>query len=565
MLHNNPVKSFYDIFKKPTIFTFLSIAIVAVILRLPAVVIDFIHVDVLTSYLLAKRDLLGLSYGMNKGWLYHWLMKFSITYIADTPCAFHFIGLLFVLGTMYGIFILTKKIYNTRIGLFAAFLYGVVISCYHTEYLAANGEIFYNLFNIFALYYYYRAVYEKKKCYIVLVLVNCVASYLIKFQGIFILPIILVHFIIVYPLSFEKQKYIQFYKYIIGFSISAIVIGIGLAAFLKEYAAIDVFGKIHATFYGMYTYVANRGFNPLLILVKLLWRVYQFSLFHAFFWYAGIILIINFLKNLRGKNFDSGTAFLVYVALCFFILVFAAGSRVSVHYFIPIMPVMAALSAKQILDICTEKGKKLVYIQLMITLMFFLVWHYKDLYIYKCNHNLKHNESKLTEIFRIAVIGSYGEYLLPHKSLLPVIHYINNNYPERSMLVWPMGTEIDYFTKGHSVVPSYWFNENALFAIVQREKGNDAYIHEHENYINSIIREYKPDLFVDVGSTDMIKKVMVYRKKGEQAFYFNIHETPILRLGRFASLDDFPKIIEYLNAHYEFKGYFGKARLWVRK
>ncbi|HOM09350.1 MAG TPA: hypothetical protein PLV81_04265, partial [Spirochaetota bacterium] len=91
------------------------------------------------------------------------------------------------------------------------------------------------------------------------------------------------------------------------------------------------------------------------------------------------------------------------------------------------------------------------------------------------------------------------------------------------------------------------------------------YIHEHENTIINIIHKYKPDLFVDVGSTDMIKKVMVYRKKGDPVFYFNIHETPILRLGRFASLDDFPKIVKYLNAHYEFKGYFGKARLWVRK
>lgn len=565
MSPNNHVKSFYEIFQRPTVFTFFFIAIVTVVPRLPSVIIDFIHVDVLTSYLLAKRELLGLSFGMNKGWLYHWLMKFSITHIADTPSAFHFIGLLFILGTMYGIFLLTKKIYDTRIGLFAAFLYGVVISCYHTEYLAANGEIFFNLFNIFALYFYYCAIYEQKKSYIVLVLVNVIASYLIKFQGIFILPIIFVHFIVVYPLSFEKQKYIQFYKYITAFSISAIVIGIGVATGLKAYYAIDVFGKIHTAFSGMYSYVANRGFNPLLILVKLLWRVYQFSLFHAFFWYSGVILIISFFKNLRGKTFDSGTAFLVYVALCFFVLVFVAGSRVSVHYFIPIMPTIAALSAKQILDICTEKGKKLVAYQIIFTILFFLFWHYKDLYIYKFNHNLKHNESKLTEIFRIAVIGSYGEYLLPHKSLLPVIDYINTNFPDRIMLVWPMGTEIDYFTSGNSVVPSYWFNEGALFAIVQREKGNDVYIHEHENTIINIIRKYKPDLFVDVGSTDMIKKVMVYRGKDEPAFYFNIHETPMLRLGRFASLDDFPEILEYLNAHYEFKGYFGKARLWVRK
>ncbi len=491
-------------------------------------------------------------------------MKCSITYIADTPSSFHFVGLLFVIGTMGGLYLMAKKIYDARIALFASFMYGIVISCYHTEFLAPNGEIFYNLFNTFALYFYYCAVYEKKKWYIVLVLINGIASYLIKFQGIFILPIIVLHFIIVYPLSFEKEKYLKFYKYIFMFIICAIVTVIG-CAIINTYYTVDAFQKVLASISGMYAYVANRGFNPLLILAKVLWRVYQFSIFHAFFWYSGIVLIISFFKNLRDNKSNYGTAFLVYVALCFFILVFAAGSRVSVHYFIPVMPAVAILSAKQILDVCTDKGKTLVFYQIIFTLLFFLFWHYKDLYIYKYNHNLKHNESKLTEIFRIAVIGSYGEYLLPHKSLLPAIEYINNNYPDSTMLIWPMGTEIDYFTKGHSVVPSYWFNEGALYAIVQREKGNDAYIHEHEKSIIDIITKHRPELFVDVGSTDMIKKVMVYKKKGDPSFYFNIHATPILRLGRFGSLDDFPVIIDYLTTHYEYKGNFGKARIWVRK
>lgn len=560
----NPVKYFYEIFQRHEFFTLFFIAIVTVILRLPSVIIDFIHVDVLTSYLLAKRELLGLSFTMNKGLLYHWLMKCSITYIADTPSSFHFVGLLFVIGTMGGLYLMAKKIYDARIALFASFMYGIVISCYHTEFLAPNGEIFYNLFNTFALYFYYCAVYEKKKWYIVLVLINGIASYLIKFQGIFILPIIVLHFIIVYPLSFEKEKYLKFYKYIFMFIICAIVTVIG-CAIINTYYTVDAFQKVLASISGMYAYVANRGFNPLLILAKVLWRVYQFSIFHAFFWYSGIVLIISFFKNLRDNKSNYGTAFLVYVALCFFILVFAAGSRVSVHYFIPVMPAVAILSAKQILDVCTDKGKTLVFYQIIFTLLFFLFWHYKDLYIYKYNHNLKHNESKLTEIFRIAVIGSYGEYLLPHKSLLPAIEYINNNYPDSTMLIWPMGTEIDYFTKGHSVVPSYWFNEGALYAIVQREKGNDAYIHEHEKSIIDIITKHRPELFVDVGSTDMIKKVMVYKKKGDPSFYFNIHATPILRLGRFGSLDDFPVIIDYLTTHYEYKGNFGKARIWVRK
>ena len=565
MYYENYVKYFYQFFRRPGFLHFSILTIVIIILRLPSVLIDFIHVDVLTSYLLAKRELLGLSFSMNKGWLYHQLMKFSITYIADTPSSFHFVGLLFILATMYVIYSLGKKLYDASTGLFAAFLYGCVLSCYHTEYLAANGEVFYNLFIVIALYFYYIACYEKKKIYLVFVILSCIAAYLIKLQGIFILPILMAHFIIIYPLTFEKKDIVRFYKYVLALLVIAAFSCVGILVVTKIYFKADIFEKIYASLFSLYSYVANRGFNPLMMLVKLLWRIYQFSVFHAFFWYPAVVFTITYFRTFRLKNIDYKATYLVYVSLCFFILVFIAGSRVSVHYFIPLMPTVAILSAKQILDFCSERGRKLIFLQIIFTMLFFLAWHYKDLYIYTCNHDLKHNESKVTEIFRIAVIGSYGEYLLPHKSLLPAIDYINSNYRHTTMLVWPMGTEIDYFTQGHSVVPSYWFNERALFAVVQREKGNHAYIHKHENEIISILKLHKPDLFVDVGSTDMIKKVMVYRKKGEKPYYFNIHETPILRLGRFASLDDFPAIITYVNTHYEFKGYFGKARIWAKK
>ena len=411
----------------------------------------------------------------------------------------------------------------------------------------------------------YTAVYEKKRIRLLFLTIAIIASYLIKFQGIFILPILLSHFLFIYPLSFKKNDYKQFYMHAVVISTLAVIAGLIVAWFITLVYKINVFEKLYYFFFGMYSYVANRGFNPLMIMTKLVWRIYQFSIFHAFFWYPAMIFILTFFYRLKTENKDKASVFIIYVAVCFFVFVFAAGSRLSVHYFIPLMPAVALLSARQILYFCSEKGMKLVFIQIVFTVLFFLYWHYRDLYIYTFNHNLKHNESKITEIFRIAVIGSYGEYLLPHKTLLPAIDYINSNYRNKTMLVWPMGTEIDYFTSGRAVVPSYWFNEKALFAIVQREKGDDAYIYDYEKSIIDIIIKHKPDLFVDVGSTDMIKKVMVYRKKGDPPYSFNIHETPILRLGRFAGLDDFPAIIAYLNTHYTFKGYFGKARIWVRR
>jgi len=128
-----------------------------------------------------------------------------------------------------------------------------------------------------------------------------------------------------------------------------------------------------------------------------------------------------------------------------------------------------------------------------------------------------------------------------------------------------MGTEVVYYSGRFSAGYSYWMNEGALYAVVQRENGNTSVFDHYQRSLVREIKNLKPDCFVDVGSTSMIRKVLVYRKKSDPPYYFDWNTAPVVRFGSFATLDDFPEVISYLNDNYIFAGRFGDGRIWVRK
>ncbi len=100
---------------------------------------------------------------------------------------------------------------------------------------------------------------------------------------------------------------------------------------------------------------------------------------------------------------------------------------------------------------------------------------------------------------------------------------------------------------------------------MQREKGDVDYYNNYQNAFIKEIKDNNPDCFVDVGSTSMIRKVLIYRKKTDPPYYFDWNTAPVVRFGSFASLDDFPEVIKYLNSNYRFTGNYGDGRIWVRK
>ena len=544
--------------KKTALFVFSG----AFILRAYTLFIDFIHIDVVTTYVIVKRDLAGLDFNPNKGWLNHSLLKWSIKLFGDSLTSFHLTGIIFILLTMVFIFLLGKKIYSSGIGIAAAMLYGFIISSYSTEYTATNGEVLYNLFFMAAFYYFYILVSEKKIYALPLVLLSIFLGAGIKFQGIFSVIGIGGFLVLAWPFYLQKIK-ISPARY---FGVLIPVCILLLIAILVDWFYLQIFFKdgVRAFFIPKIEYVANRGFNPFMIAGKLIIRSFHFLLYHSIIWVPGAICIIKFFKS---KEKDEGAAYVVVLALMMLLTTFFGGARLSSHYFIVVLPPLSILAASEIhrwfLDGIDLKRLTVFFV---LPVLFFFSWNVREALARNFFPEWKQEEGAFAYYFRIIFLSSHGEYLLPHKSIIDAIDYVNNNTPEDAQIIsWPMATERVYYTGRYASDDCYWHNEAALYAIVRREKGSLKELREYQQKLILSIEQTRPFCFVDVGCTDMIRKVLIYRKKTDPPFYFDVNTAPAFRYGSFASLDDFPEVMDYLNKNFRFAGYFGKARIWIKK
>ncbi len=543
---------------KSLLFVFIG----AFILRIHTLFIDFIHVDVVTTYILVKRDLAGLDFEPNKGWLNHELMKWSIKIFGDSITSFHFVGIIFILLTMLFIILLGRRVYNCGAGIIAAMLYGFIISSYNTEFTATNGEVLYNLFFIGTFYFSYLAFIEKKILALLPAAVSVFLGYLIKDQGIFSLPAVFVYLVFVFPLYRERFRINPARYYSLLFSLSMVL----LLSLVADWNWVHFIfkGTLRGKIEPMVSYVANRGFNPFMVAGKLALRAVHFLLYHSIIWVPGILSIVSFFKS---QDKSEKEAFIVSVTLALFASIFFGGARLSVHYFIILLPTLSILAAGYIYSRIDDLVfARRAFLAFMIPVLFFFSWNMKDAYVRNFAPELKQDEGNFAYYFRMIALASHGEYLLPHKSIVPVIDYIKNNTPpDAKIMVWPMGTEVVYYSGRNSAGFSYWYNEGALYAIVQREKGNIAAYEQYQQSFLKEIRKLSPDCFVDVGSTSMIRKVLIYRKKTDPPYYFDWNTAPVVRFGSFATLDDFPEVIKFLNSNYSFAGNFGDGRIWVKR
>ena len=308
---------FWDFTKNDNKYKILLILIGTFILRLPTIFIDFIHVDVVTSYLLVKRDMAGLPFNPNKGWLYHYLYKYSVILFGDSPKAFHFTGIIFILLTVYFIYLLGKKIYNQQTGIIAGMFYGFIISSYNTEFLATNAEVIYNLFFISGFYYFYLSIYDKKKLYFIPMAALLICACLIKFQGLWAIIGLFLFLTIIRPLFVLKNNKSKIIYYI-SFAVLSILI---LILFYLDwnYSGIFFNDYIRNKFMDMSNYVSNRGFNLLNVIAKLVWRGFHFTLYHSIIWIPGIISIYKFLKSTNKKEKE---AYLIFLTVFLFLTIF---------------------------------------------------------------------------------------------------------------------------------------------------------------------------------------------------------------------------------------------------
>jgi hypothetical protein len=319
---------------------------------------------------------------------------------------------------------------------------------------------------------------------------------------------------------------------------------------------------IKAKLLSNYSYVAAKGLNPIVLLSKLLLRVWLFGLYHSIIWVPGIIGIILYFKK---KNSGNNYRFIVWISLMLFASAFTGGVRLYNHYFIPVLAPLSVIASAEILRMLESAvNRRRLLVIFVLPVMFWFGWNMRDLVMLKLKPELKYSEGNAMFLFRSVFINSLGEYLLPGQGLVPVIDHLKKIPVDSRILVWPMGTEVVYYSNRPSSTQKYWYNERASHALVEREKGNDSIINEVEKDIINQVKTTAPDYFVDISGTVMIRKSLIYRKKSDPPYYLDLSSVPIIRFGSYGSLSDFPQIIDFLNANYKFEGKFGEARIWKR-
>lgn len=539
---------------------FAAMIFSGLLLRIHTVFIDFIHVDVLTTFNIVRDELAGRPFSINKGPLYHFLMKFSIVNVWDSPTSFHLTGLLLIIATCVSIFFLGRLLFNARTGLLAGTLYGCIISSFNHSFTATNGEVVYNLFFVLACLFFYLSVHMKKYLYLALLILSLYAAWLVKFQGIYITGILAVYAVFILPYSFLESNRRRIYYY--GTILAAAAV---LAVFLFidwNFTGLVMSESLKAKLLSNYSYVAAKGLNPLVLLSKLLLRVWLFGLYHSIIWVPGIVGIILYFKK---KNSGTNYRFIVWISLMLFASAFTGGVRLYNHYFIPVLAPLSVIASAEILRMLESAvNRRRLLIIFVLPVLFWFGWNMRDLVMLKLKPEWKYSEGNAMYLFRSVFINSLGEYLLPGQGLVPVIDHLKNTPADSRILVWPMGTEVVYYSNRPSSTKKYWFNERASHALVEREKGDDRIIHEVENDIISQVKTTLPDYFVDISGTVMIRKSLIYRKKSDPPYYLDLNSVPIIRFGSYGSLSDFPQIIDFLNANYKFEGKFGEARIWKR-
>ncbi|MFC1668931.1 glycosyltransferase family 39 protein [Spirochaetota bacterium] len=553
---------FWDfIFNGKKLKVFIFVFSGAFILRLPTVFIDFVHIDVITTYLLVKKDLAGLFFKPNKGILYHEIYKFCVEYLADTPKSFHFAGIVIILLTMLFIYLLSKKIFNDRIGIVSAMLYGFIISSYNTEFLATNGEAVYNLFFIASFYFFYLVYFDKRYVFIIPLFLSITLGTFIKFQANYIIFFFIFYMLYIKPCYSIKSRPVLI-KYLASVTAFFTVVLI-LLIIDWNYGRMFFPGSIEKTVEHIVSYVVAKGFSPVKIAGKLLWRSIQFILYHSLLWIPGIIAIIGYFKTKEKKEVHT---YLVAITLFLFLTIFLSGSRLYIHYFITVMPTLAILASSEIYKRAgSEKFKKIAFRVFLIPVIFFMVWNFRDAYIANFAPQMRHNESKAVYFSRLILMGQYGEHIVPHGSILEVVKFLKEKTDvNEKIFTWPIGNEVSFFSKRMSATPNYWYNEKSLYGIVSKEKGDMKTFNEIQTYLIDQLRKSKTDYFVDVSLTSMFRKTLIYKKKDDPLFYFDLNTMPIIRFGSFGGLHNYPRLMKHIDRNYIFLGFFGKARVWKR-
>ncbi len=520
---------------KVLLFIFLSI----LILRLPTLFVEYYSGDVLSSFIIAKKQLSGLPFTHNKLPVYHALLNFSLLFFGNSVISFHFLGIIIVMLTSFFIYLTGKTIFSNPIGIIASLLYGVYISAFNPEFMAINGEIVYNLFLSAGFYFFALFEFQKKIWAIPLILISFILSFLTKVQGLFGFVAILLFYIVVRPYFVIKNKENK-KKYTLVL-ISSILFLILVFIIDWNYTHIVLKGKLKAKINGFYIYATVRSFNIPILIGRLLFRGGLMSIYHNLLWVFGIVKIVSFFRS-KEKNLKD--AFLITIALFLFFSIFLAGNRLYFHYFMPIYIPLSLIAASYMhRKFKRRRFKKRSFKLLLFPILFVFLWNAKDAYISQINPNWFYNEGKTLYAARLILMGHHDDYLLPNKNYVKALKLIKKYTPKETYLyLWSMGAEFLFFSKCNSVQKKLTGAENGALNALKKKDSDFEYFKNYQFNLIKNIKNSKWDYFIDTTSTPIKSKL-----------------TP------FGGLKAFPIIYNFLNENYQYMGKFGSINIWKFK
>lgn len=531
-----------------TLFLLSILLLLTVFFRSPTLFNDYYDVDELSAIVQTHEYLDGRTPGVDfkesKLPVYHAIFKFSYKISPEYGWVIvHLLTILIIFLTSWFIFLIGKKLKNTEAGFIGAILYSVLISSFNRHFMATNGEIIYNLPVTAGLYLLLLIIstknINKKILYCLLLLITMIIASQIKFHGVIL-------FIFCFIFS---TMYIPFYKNIISKKYIIILLSsfvFILFLLLLDYLTIDLITTVFIIkFYSKIFYAtADKGLNPFYFLIKFIHHQGLLYLWHFIAWFPATVFIYRTLIKNKGKAETIQLGALALFFILTYLMLFGGGARLYYHYFMAAYPGLCIISG---ISLITIENKNILFLKkhfikfLLVPALFFFSWNTKDVIIKHFYPQAFHNEGKILFWARAGVMGTWDDYLLPHKSYLDTVKYIKKNTKQTDRIfVWGSGAYLYYFSNRKMAIYHLW-PKNAAIKIHSYYKENTKEsikkaILKEEKYVEQL-RTNKPVLFIDTSPSGFA--------------HFNLKVPRLIK--------------KYLDKHYTYKTEINKMKIYRLK
>ncbi|MBU4484890.1 glycosyltransferase family 39 protein, partial [bacterium] len=414
--------------------------------RSPTFFVDYYEVDVLAAIIQTKQFLAGwipgVDFAESKLPLYHLVFKlaykFSITYgwviVSAIVCCI-------ISCTSYFIYKTGALLLNKRAGIIAALLYGVLVSSFNRHFMAANGEIFFNL--PIMISFYFLVLFEKKDkwLYIISSLFFILVATQIKIHAMIMFPFIAFYLVLQRPFTRNLLNGSYLLRITMG------LIAVLLLLTIDSFTANKLFPFIKDVYADLVEYATARPFTWINFLLYFGHRILTLSGNHLAIWLPLFVFLYKtptFYKE-RSKNELLLFTFFIFT----FIPIFIGGGRFYFHYFIQTMPALVLIAGYKWDTWISKDTKHYKKLRMLIIIpsLIYLSWNWFGAYLVHYNNNLFYNEPSPIKHFRLVIAGQTQDSLLPHKAYRDVVDYINNNKGTADKLfVWGNTPAINYFT-----------------------------------------------------------------------------------------------------------------------